>query len=78
MPHPFCYHLAAMTTKTLATLTTELDTLTNAVSKFQTELDAFYLMWAGARVAAVLAPPLSPPARNICADACSSRAAQVH
>ena len=43
----------------VATLSTEVATLTAEVGKFKSELDAFYLMWAGARVVAVLAPPLS-------------------
>ena len=48
-----------MATETLATLTTKVTTLTDNVATFKAELDAFYLMWAGARVVAVLAPPLS-------------------
>ena len=43
----------------VTTLATEVATLTAEVGKFKSELDAFYLMWAGARVVAVLAPPLS-------------------
>ena len=45
--------------QTLAELTTKVITLTNDVTKFKSELDAFYLMWAGARVVAAVAPPLS-------------------
>ena len=48
-----------MATETLASLTTKVATLTGDVTKFKSELDAFYLMWAGARVVAVLPPPLS-------------------
>ena len=48
-----------MATETLASLTTKVATLTGDVTKFKSELDAFYLMWAGARVVAALAPPLS-------------------
>ena len=40
-------------------LAEQVATLTTQVSNFQNELDAFYLMWAGARVTAALAPPLS-------------------
>ena len=36
-----------------------LKDVNDAVEKLQGELDAFYLMWAGARVPAALAPPLS-------------------
>ena len=43
----------------VATLSTEVAKLTDEVTMFKSELDAFYLMWAGARVVAVLAPPLS-------------------
>ena len=43
----------------IAELTAEVATLTDAVKTFKMELDAFYLMWAGARVVAALAPPLS-------------------
>ena len=43
----------------LTALTAKVTTLTDDVTKFKSELDAFYLMWAGARVVAALAPPLS-------------------
>ena len=36
-----------------------LESLNAAVGNLKAELDAFYLMWAGARVPAALAPPLS-------------------
>ena len=48
-----------MAETTLSTLSAQVTTLTTQVSNFKNELDAFYLMWAGARVAAALAPPLS-------------------
>ena len=48
-----------MATQTLAELTTTVTTLTDNVAMFKAELNAFYLMWAGARVVAALAPPLS-------------------
>ena len=50
---------STMAETTLSTLSAKVDTLTTQVSNFQNELDAFYLMWAGARVTAALAPPLS-------------------
>ena len=40
-------------------LAVQVATLAADVTKFKSELDAFYLMWAGARVVAVLPPPLS-------------------
>ena len=48
-----------MAETTLSTLSAKVDTPTTQVSNFQNELDAFYLMWAGAQVTAALAPPLS-------------------
>ena len=48
-----------MATDSVATLTTKVAALTDDVTKFKSELDAFYLMWAGARVVAALALPLS-------------------
>jgi len=43
----------------MATLAEQVATLTDDVKVFKAELNAFYLMWAGARVVAALAPPLS-------------------
>ena len=40
-------------------LAVQVATLASEVEKYKSEVDAFYLMWAGARVVAVLAPPLS-------------------
>ena len=55
-----------MAETTLSTLSAKVDTLTTQVSNFQNELDAFYLMWAGARVAAALAPPQRAVAAQQC------------
>ena len=43
----------------MATLAEQVATLTDDVKVFKADLNAFYLMWAGARVVAALAPPLS-------------------
>ena len=57
-----------------------LESLNAAVGNLKAELDAFYLMWAGARVPAALAPPLSRHRRGHMGWCCRTllpRAAQV-
>ena len=55
----FAIDSSPMAETTLSTLSAQVTTLSTQVSNFKNELDAFYLMWAGARVTAALAPPLS-------------------
>ena len=51
--------MAASPSPSSPPLAVQVATLTSEVRIFKSELDAFYLMWAGARFVAVLAPPLS-------------------
>jgi hypothetical protein len=46
----------AATEAKLSSLSADFDKLKTEVTTFKSELDTFYLMWAGARVDAVLAP----------------------